>query len=435
MYPMERIINEIGTLALYAAMRQKLLIWWNTILMAMQELRVNKLRTFLSLLGVTIGIFCIIAVGATTDSLERNIRDQVNALGTDVIYIEKWPWDGGNGEWWKYMDRPSSKYDEFRTIQERTKAADQFAYIYSTGSKRVVYGDNYLQGVTMMATSEGFANMQDLQIQSGRFFSPTESNGNTPVAIIGAKIWANLFQTSENALGKTIELSGHRIKIIGALKSYGESIVDAFQYDNYVILPIFTARQITDERTAGLDASIMVKAKAGVSMEELNDELRGEMRSMRRLKPKQQDNFSLNQLSMISGSMEQMFSVISLSGDFIGICALIVGAFGIANIMFVTVKERTNIIGLKKAIGAKNSVILLEFLIESIMLCVIGALIGLALVYLLTFTLTHKFSFHVYLSATNILHGIIIAVGSGIIAGIIPAWSASRLDPVVAIRS
>ncbi len=418
-------------------MLKSLKIIWSTLIMALQELRVNKMRTFLSLLGVTIGIFCIIAVGASTDSLERNIRDEVNALGTNVIYVEKWSWGGGSGpyEWWKFVNRPEVKYQEFLRLTQRTKSASDFAYIYSADSKRLVYGDNYLQGVTMMAVTEGFSDMQDLKIQAGRYFSPTECTSNIPVAIVGAKIWQDLFLTPENAIGKTIELSGHRLKIIGALKAYGQSMVDAFQYDDDILLPIFAAREITDERTAGLDPSIMVKARPGVGMDEMNDELRGEMRAMRRLKPKQEDNFSLNQLSMLTAGMQKMFSVISVSGDLIGICALIVGAFGIANIMFVTVKERTNIIGLKKAVGAKKSLILLEFLIEAIMLCIIGAMIGLALVYLLTFALSHQFSFKVYLSGSNITDGIVIAVVSGIVAGIIPAWTASRLDPVVAIRS
>ncbi|HVB02284.1 MAG TPA: ABC transporter permease [Chitinophagaceae bacterium] len=412
-------------------------IIWNTILMAFQELRVNRMRTFLSLLGITIGIFCIIAVGASTDSLENNIRTQVNALGSDVIYIQKWSWGGGNGpyEWWKFLNRPEPTYREFQSLQSKTKAADKLAFVYTVNNQRIDYGDNYLQGITMMAVTQDFGGMQDLKIQSGRYFSPNETNGNTAVAIVGAKIWQPFFLTPEAALGKTIELQGHRLRIIGALQAYGQSMVDAFLYDEMIILPFFTSREIIDERSQGIDPMIMVKARPGVSMDELTGEVRGEMRALRRLQPRQEDNFALNQLSMITGNLEKMFSVISVSGDAIGIFALIVGVFGIANIMFVTVKERTSMIGLKKAIGAKQNIILLEFLIEAIILCIIGALIGIGLVYLLTFALTHQFHFTVYLSATNIIHGILFAVISGIVAGIIPAWFASRMDPVVAIRS
>lgn len=403
--------------------------------MALQELRVNKLRTFLSLLGVTIGIFCIIAVFTLTKSLERNVRTEVASLGSNVIYIQKWPWNGGGGEWWKYWNRPQPNFEEFKAVQQRMKGTAVSTYVFGTGNKVAQFGDNYLQGVNMLAVTEGFAQIQNLGIIDGRFFTSGETTGNGAVVILGYNIWDGLFNSADDAMGKTVQFAGRPLKVIGLLKKYGSGIVNGFDYDNNVIVPFSIGRQIVNDRSQGADAFIMVRANDNVSMDELSDELRATMRAVRRLKPTKDDNFALNQLSMLSESMNSIFGGINKAGICIGIFALIVGAFGIANIMFVTVKERTNIIGLKKAIGAKPSVILVEFLIESVLLCVIGGLMGMAAVYIVTKLISSAVSFSIYLSPGIVLMGFLISVITGIVAGYIPAFSASRLDPVVAIRS
>lgn len=408
-------------------------ILWNSLKMAIQELRVNKLRTFLSLLGITIGIFCIIAVRTVTDSLEKNVRNELQALGSDVIYVQKWPW-GGGGEypWWKYMNRPEPEFKELKMIQEKVHSAEASAFLFSSTGKKVEKGDEYMDGVELMAATQDFDKIQELQIIFGRFFNTNEASSN--VVILGANIWEGLFPSAEAAIGKNVQVAGRPCKVIGVLKKKGESVIGGINYDNSAILPYQYARTIVDERRFA-DPWIMVKANKTATIEQLRDELRGVMRAMRRLRPREEDDFSLNEITTVSSNLNSLFGAINVGGGMIAIFALIVGGFGIANIMFVTVKERTNIIGLKKAIGARRNVIMMEFLLEAILLCLIGGILGLALVYTGTLIAAGSQSFDITLSAKNIIVGLVISATVGILAGLIPAYFAARLDPVVAIRS
>ncbi|MBV8251446.1 MAG: ABC transporter permease [Chitinophaga sp.] len=410
-------------------------ILWNSLKMAMQELRVNKLRTFLSLLGITIGIFCIIFVYTLTGSLETNIRSSLNELGEDVIYVQKWPW-GGGGEyaWWKYMNRPEPEYKELKLVEDKVQGAGFSAFGFDVGGKKVEYGDDYMDGVSMVNVSQDFNQIQQLQIMDGRYFANAESNSGANVAILGATIWDGLFGSAEAALGKTVKILGRDVKVIGVMKKKGESMVGVANYDNAVIVPYKFGRTLIDERRNG-NTYILVKAKQGVTLEQLKDELKGVMRAAHRLRPTQEDDFALNEITTTNQNLTAMFAGINLGGGFIAFFALLVGGFGIANIMFVTVKERTNIIGLKKAIGAKRGIILLEFLLEAISLCLMGGIIGLLLVLLVATLISNFTSFQVILTVGNVVLGLVISAMVGMISGFIPAYTASKLDPVVAIRS
>jgi putative ABC transport system permease protein len=410
-------------------------ILWNSFKMAMQELRVNKLRTFLSLFGITIGIFCIIAVLTLTGSLEHNIRKDLADLGEDVIYLQKWPW-GGNGEyaWWKYMNRPEPEYKDLKPIQDKVHSALYSSFNFDASNKKVEFGDDYMDGVTMMAVTNDFDQIQTLQILDGRFFANSESNSGANVAILGFTIWDGLFPSPESAMGKIVKVAGRDVKVIGVLKKKGESMIGAGSYDNAIILPYRFARTVVDERRFA-DPYILVKAKPGVSLDQLKDELRGVMRATHRLRPREEDDFALNEISSANDSLNSMFGAINLGGGFIAVFSLIVGGFGIANIMFVTVKERTNIIGLKKAIGARRSIILMEFLLESVCLCLFGGLLGLLMVYLMTVIINSLSSFEMVISTGAFIAGLTVSAGVGMLAGFIPAFLASKLDPVVAIRS
>lgn len=410
-------------------------ILWNSLKMAVLELRVNKLRTFLSLLGVTIGIFCIIAVLTATNSLERNVRNGLQSLGDDVVYIQKWPWEGGpDMPWWKYVNRPQPKYQELAVLQERVHSASAIAFAFTVENKRVEYFDDYMEGVMMVSVTQDFDKIQQLSIISGHFFTGRENDGAANVVILGANIWQGLFGDEAKAMGKVVTIAGKPCRVIAVLKKTGTGMFDGINYDNAVVLPYKYARTIVDERRFA-DPYIIVKAAPGVPLLQLKDELRGVMRATRRLRPTMEDDFQLNEITGLSGSLTNIFTNINVGGFFIAIFALIVGAFGIANIMFVTVKERTNIIGLKKAIGARRTVILMEFLLESILLCVIGGLLGLLLVFLCTLAINATGLFTITLSLRNIIGGLSVSVVVGILAGFIPAYSASKLDPVVAIRS
>lgn len=416
-------------------MLSTLKILWSSLKMALQELRVNKLRTSLSLLGISIGIFCIIAVLTVTDSMESNIRNDLKSLGTNVIYLQKWPWDGGDGEWWRYINRPQPKYSEMKQIKDKVSTSDAVTFVFSSGGRKIEYGVDYMEGAEMLAVTMDLEKMQAVDVAMGRYFSPNELLQGSNVIVLGANIWEGLFLTPEAALGKVVRFAGRNCKVVGLLKKKGESLMGGVINDNTILLPYLFARTIVDERRYA-EPFFMVRARPDVSVGQLKDDLTGAMRAIHRLKPTEENDFALNEVTTAQDELESIFGNINLGGAVIAIFALIVGGFGIANIMFVTVKERTNIIGLKKAVGARPSIILLEFLLEAILLCLIGGSIGLLIVYIGTLIAGNLFSsFEIAMSTGNIILGLSISAVVGIIAGFIPAFSASRLDPVVAIRS
>ena len=394
---------------------------------------VNKLRTALSLTGISFGIFCIIGVLATVNSLETNIQNQLKSLGTNTIYIDKFDYFDGNGPdypWWKFINRPLPKFEEVAAIKERSQLASNVAFIISTSGK-IEYENYALQGVFFYGVSIEENDIQPVTIAYGRFISAAEFASGSPVAVIGNDNAESLFGNPALGVGKEIKVKNKKVRIVGVIKKLGQTF--GWNYDASLILSYRFARQIFNEDFSR--PIIMVKGKENVSSPALVNDLEGVMRSLRKISPKQGDNFSLNQISGFTDKVSSVFVSINLGGWAIGILSLVVGAFGIANIMFVTVKERTAMIGLKKAIGAKRRSILSEFLLEAATICVMGGLMGLLFVYLLTLILTNLFNFPVYISVGILTLAISICIMIGILAGIIPAYIASRLDPVVAIRS
>ena len=414
-------------------MRRLVEIVISSLKMALQELWKNKLRTFLSLFGVTIGIFCIIGVLAAVNSLELNIQKEIKELGSNTIYIDKWEWGGGpDYPFWKYAKRPSPKYAELKAIRERTALAKHVAFKIETNTN-VDVNDNSLNNVNVYGITEEFAGIQPVVIQAGRYLSDRDFTDGTNDAVIGNEIAEKLFGSPERAVNKIITIKAKKCLVTGVIKKQGSQIVGGWRFDQSIIIPYRFARTIMDEQKA--DPFIMVQANDNINSKILKEDLRGVMRSIRKLSPTEDDNFSLNDVNDISNVMEQAFKSVNVGGWAIGALAFIVGIFGVANIMFVTVKERTGQIGLKKAIGAKNHTILLEFLLESAFLCIIGGLIGLLLVFVLTKIATALLSFPIFLSVSIIGTALLICIVAGILAGIIPASQAARMDPVVAIRS
>jgi putative ABC transport system permease protein len=410
-------------------------IIWSSLKMAIIELRVNKIRTFLSLLGITIGIFCIISVLTVTDSMERSIRNDLESLGTDVIYLQRYPWGNSNLSWQEIMRRPKFTYREMGQLRTRMHSAEEVVFIYDQSGKRIEFGSSYVTGSEMIAVSDGFDRLQPIELEAGRYFSTPEINNGAQVALLGSEMWEPLFGTASMAIDKEIKFSDRKFLVIGALKKKGSSLIGGVLNDSKIVMPYFTAQKIVDE-SRWSEPFLLVKAKSDVPVLQLKDELNGTLRAIRKLKPSDNNNFELNEITSAQESMQELFLYINLSGTLIAIFALFVGSFGIANIMFVTVKERTNIIGLKKAIGAKPSVILIEFLIEAVLLCLLGGIMGLLIVYLGTLAFANFIeAFQISLSLKNILIGLSVSAIVGTLAGIIPAWSASKLDPVVAIRS
>lgn len=400
---------------------------------AIQNILVNKLRTILSLLGITIGIFSIIAVFTITDSMERQIRESIESLGSDVIFIQKWPWSFENNyPWWKYINRPVPKLNELQELQKRSNTTDNAAFILSL-SKNVKYAGNTIENIAIIASTHEYDKVFNLEIEKGRYFTVFESSGGRNVAIIGAEIAEKLFGT-KNPIDEQIQVLGRKVTVIGVAKKVGEGAFGTSP-DNQVFLPVNYIKNIIDINSEFYDPFIAVKAKKNVDNEELKAELTGLMRSLRRLKPVAEDNFALNETSLMSEGFKNIFGVVTLAGWIIGGFSILVGGFGIANIMFVSVKERTNIIGIQKSLGAKNYFILLQFLFEAIFLCLLGGSLGLVLIYLGTLFIQYVSDMNLVLTQANILLGLFVSLIIGLVSGLFPAYNASRLDPVEAIRS
>ncbi|MFC0772918.1 ABC transporter permease [Terrimonas alba] len=403
--------------------------------MALLELWKNKLRTFLSLFGITIGIFCIIGVLATVNSLEQNIKNEVNSLGTNTIYIDKWDWtagDGPNFPWWRYVNRPSPKYEELNQVKERTASAKYAAFNISA-TDNVEYGGSVLSNVNLYGVTEEFHEIQPLDISYGRYITESEFDRGNNIVVAGNEIAEKLFGSAELAVDKTVTVRGKRALIVGVIKKQGKQMIGGWNFDQSVVIPYKFARTLMNEVRS--QPIIMVQGQDNLTSKALKDDLTGTMRAIHKLSPTKEDDFALNDINDISESVSSAFVSLNIGGWAIAALSLIVGMFGVANIMFVSVRERTSQIGLKKAIGAKNRVILTEFLLESAFLCIIGGLIGLTLVFVLTQILTNVLDFPVFISTNNMILAILICIGVGILAGFIPARQAARMDPVVAIRS
>jgi putative ABC transport system permease protein len=409
-------------------------IIWNSFKMVLQELRVNKLRTFLSLFGVTIGIFCIIGVLSTVNSLEQNIQNEIKDLGSNTIYLDKWDYGGGpDYPWWKYVKRPAPKYEEVNAIRERTPSTSYIAFNTNT-SDNVEFEDEKLQNVNYYGISTEFQYVQPVDISFGRYLSNSEFDQGSPNIIMGFDNAENLFGSAEKAVGKQVKLrSGIKATIVGVIKKKGQGMLGGWNYDQCIMMSFRFLEQMIEEKFA--NPVILIQGKENITTKQLKDELRGSMRAIRRLGPTQEDDFTLNDINDFSAEVSGLFSSVNVGGWVIAILSLVVGLFGVANIMFVTVRERTSQIGLKKAIGAKKSIILMEFLLESAFLCIIGGAIGLMLVFLLTKGISTALDFPIYISTGNLIMAIVICLIVGIGAGIIPASIAAKMDPVVAIRS
>lgn len=405
-----------------------------SIVFAWVALLANKLRTFLSLLGITIGIFAIITVFTIVDSLERNIRGSVQSLGDNVVFIMKWPWTfGPDYPWWKYMNRPVPIYSELAEVERKAKSIE--AVGFRIGARKVLkHNNNTIENALVSGWSYGYGQVKSFEIVDGRYFREDEAEGGYNVVILGHTLADGLFPNNEYSVGKTIKVAGRNCKVIGVFKKEGESMLGNTM-DNQAVVPYNFARLFMDVKSENSDPFIAAKAKPGVTNEQLKDELTGIMRAVRGLKPMADDDFALNETNLLSKNFDGLFDIVGIAGAIIGGFSILVGGFGIANIMFVSVRERTNLIGIQKSLGAKNYFILAQFLFESVFLSLMGGIIGLLLIYLLTFAADGVIDMEITLTRSNIILGLTISVLIGIISGFIPAYGASQLDPVEAIRT
>ena len=401
---------------------------------AFQALKGNKVRTILSTLGITIGIFSIIMVLALVDSLERNVKKSIDTLGKDAIIVDKWPWDfSGDYKWWKFMNRPNPTLNELKQIELNSQLSEAACLVATMGGATVEYGSNSASGVSISGVTHDYYRVKNFNIIDGRYFTETETNNGLSVVVLGYGLANNLFPTG-NAVGKEIVIKKKKYRIVGIIEKQGESLFGN-QFDNLAIVPVKCLANYIRLNSNRNQTTIEIKTKAGVSPDLLEEELRGIMRAQRKLRPGQEENFALNKTSLFDAPLKATFKAVTIAGWIIGGFAMLVGGFGIANIMFVSVKERTNQIGIKKSLGARSYFILIEFLVEAVVLCLAGGAVGVSVVALSVFAVQYFFDFEVVLSIPNILTGFGTSALVGIMAGLIPAVSAAKLDPVTAMRA
>ncbi len=409
---------------------------YESFVFATNSLRANRLRTFLSLLGITIGIFAIISVFTVIDSLESRIRETLDELGSNMVYIQKWPWTPPEGEteypWWRYMNRPVPDLQETEEILRRSSSVESAAFLFGF-SRTAQSGSDKMENVSIMATSYEMVNVWNLKIERGRYFTENEMRSGAPVAVMGIEIAEQLFP-GMNPLNRSIKIQGHKFRIIGVYERKGQ---DAFgnSMDKNIHISAVKSFYMLDVRNRDRGQMICVKAKPNVEPDRFMAELEGIMRLLRRLKPMEENDFALNEVSIVADQFDQFFVVFNMAGWIIGGFSILVGGFGIANIMFVSVKERTKIIGIQKALGAKKYFILLQFIFEAIILSIIGGVVGLILIYFGTLIVSYATEFKIVLTSGNIITGLLISSVIGFVAGFMPARSAARLDPVNAMNS
>ena len=402
-------------------------------LFAINALRNNKLRTFLSLLGVTIGIFSIIAVLSAVDSLDRNIQDNLSGLDKNTIYVSKYSFGPTSVPRWQRDNFPQVENVDFEYIQKSVPDIEASAYVIFGGRETIKYDAETIAGVEVVPVSNGIYEVEEFKVERGRFYTESESVSGAPVIVIGYSIAENLFGTS-NPLGKQVRVFGRKLTVIGVLKKFGATIFDSPDEKAYV--PANFVRRFRNGGANGIPGAIIIKPKKGVDMGAFEQVLKQKYRNYRGLKADEPDNFFVNKLSGMTDAIDGIIGFMNTVGWIISGFSLLVGGFGIANIMFVSVKERTNLIGIQKSLGAKNRFIMFQFLFEAIVLAIIGGLVGLGLVWvtaLIASNFTGEFNF--ILSFWNMFLGFSLSTLIGLISGVIPAISAARLDPVEAIRT
>jgi putative ABC transport system permease protein len=401
---------------------------------AMNALTNNKLRTFLSLLGVTIGIFSIIAVLAAVDSLDRKIKADMSDIDLNTMYLKRFSFGPSDIPRWKREQFPDVTYDEYQYLKGAVNSAEYMAFQIFAKSETARYEDKSATNLNAVPVSYEFADIQRLKIAQGRFFNESESNSGTALVVLGYEVAQALFG-DENALEKKIRLYGQRFTVIGVLEKQGSSSMGMPSNDMSVIFPVNFLRRLYGDNNDSMTPVIIIKPEPGTDAEAVKAEVGQKLRNYRGIKAGETDNFMIDILSGLTEFIDNIIGQLNVVGWIISGFSLLVGGFGIANIMFVSVKERTNLIGIQKALGAKNKFILFQFLFEAVILSVIGGMVGMFLVWGIALIMSSLLDFEFVLGFWNIIIGTSLAAFIGLVSGILPAISASKLDPVEAIRS
>lgn len=397
----------------------------------------QKLRTALSLVGVILGVFSVIVVLSLIDSMKRDLYKEVQSIGKDVLLVGKFPWDdeGGRQAWRKYQARPNVTIKEVDLLKKSLFYAKAVSYVAGEENLQAKSENEVIDGVVLYGASQEYPLTSVVNIEEGRYFKDIENIHGGYVAVVSKEICDYLYPF-QKALGKSINIKGQKFKIIGILEASGESMFNN-NGGKMVYIPIKTFGKYFQLKSDNHGSSIIISPKEGITLDQLKEEVIGVLRNIRRIRPVEENDFAVNSSDMIKEMLGSIFAIMNSVGIIIGIFALLVGMFGISNIMSVSVKERTAEIGIQKALGAKKSYILYQFLFESILLCLFGGILSLGLVFGLFALINSEIDFGLtlVLGNNNIILGLIISIVVGVLSGILPARRAANMHPVEAISS
>lgn len=398
------------------------------LLIALRAIRSNKVRAILTMLGIFIGITVVVLMSTAIKGIDNSFQNGISALGSDVLYIDKWAWFG-NVDWWKLRNRKNLDMDDFNKFKEMANLPLAVAPVLNT-QQTIKFGDRRVESANCNGSNADYVMTTNFSFAQGRFYSDIESEGSRNVAVIGSEIAKTLFPLGD-ALDKTIKVGPQNFKVVGVLTEQGSFILGPWNPDNQVFVPIGTIFKYFMNETFG-SITINVRAQNPAMLEETKAEAEGIMRKIRGLKYSEENDFSINQQEGLVDNYNQVVGVIQIAGLFITGLSLFVGAIGIMNIMFVSVKERTKEIGIRKAIGAKRRTILFQFLLESSVICLVGGLAGLIAAVLLSMLVDQFIPTSIQYDA--VILAIFVSLLTGIISGLAQAYTAAKLDPVEALR-
>ncbi|MEO8512827.1 MAG: ABC transporter permease [Ignavibacteria bacterium] len=396
------------------------------VIISLNSIRANKVRSFLATLGIVIGITTVTILQTAIEGINRAFEKSISAVGADVLYIQKFEWFGKD-DWEVYRNRRDITWQEYESFSENMNGAESICP--TVGSSTIVnYQDFTSENIPVFGTTEEYQRTLGLDVDDGRFFTKRESDGGWAVCVIGYDIKESFFQNID-PIGKVIQIKGNNFKIIGTYAKMG-SMLGLFSLDNRIIIPINKFFKLFGNKRS---LTINVKARTVDAMEDTKEEVRSVMKRARRIPIGGNDDFGVNQQEAFKQTYESLTGLIKTIGTAITLLSLIVGSIGIANIMFVSVKERTKEIGIRKAIGAKRVTIMLQFLIEAVTICVVGGSIGLLIALPISFII-NAFLLPTAMPLWVVVLALVISAFAGIVAGFFPALSASKLDPVDALR-